>query len=301
VRLSEGHPVVNFENRYLADNGTWKWLSWQSAPLADRGLIYAVARDVTESKRIEARMKAQSAELERSNRDLEQFAYVASHDLRAPLRAMANLADWVEEDLPGEAPPKVREHLEKLRARLSRMEQLTGDLLEYSRAGTGHDHVQKVDTALMVSDIAAELEPPPGFRVVPRFGLPSFETARSPLEQVLRNLISNAIKHHHRDRGEVIVSAVERGDWYEFRVEDDGPGIPEDERVRIFQMFHRLVPEEMVEGTGMGLAMVKRIVEGAGGAIRVESGKGGGSAFYFTWPKVMPPQREADAEDPGRR
>jgi PAS domain S-box-containing protein len=302
VSLAEGRNVVDFQNRYMDASGRYRWLSWRSAaPSGGRGLIYAVARDVTLAKRNEEIMKAQAADLARSNTDLESFAYVASHDLRAPLRAIANLADWIEEDLPGETPPRIAEHLARLRGRLERLENLTGDLLEISRAGAIQISSEKVDTALLVSDLAEELAPPPGIKVTPRFGLPSFETARPALEQVLRNLIDNAIKHHDRPDGRIVVSSVDVGEFIEFTVADDGPGIPDAERSRIFDMFHRLRGNEQVEGTGIGLAMAKRIVERMGGSIRAQGASERGTSFVFTWPRKMPEPLESDAENPDRR
>jgi PAS domain S-box-containing protein len=120
--LASGRLVVDFRNRYRARDGSFRWLAWRASPLADQGLIYAVARDVTDEKRMQELMARQSAELARSNADLEQFAYVASHDLRAPLRAIANLSEWIEEDMPAELPEKVKGHIEKLRRRVERME-----------------------------------------------------------------------------------------------------------------------------------------------------------------------------------
>ncbi len=299
-RLANGQEVVDFVNRYLAADGTYRWLAWRSAPMQELGLIYAVARDVTESRRIERLIKRQAEELSRSNADLEQFAYVASHDLRAPMRAMANLADWIEEDMPGQLPEKVRGHLEKLRRRLEHLERMTESILEHSRAGSSNEAATRIDTALLVKDLGDELAPPPGFRVVPAFGLPGLETARAPIEQVFRNLIGNAIKHRDRDNGRVEVSARDLGDQYEFRVEDDGPGIPPAERETIFQMFHRLGPAETIEGSGIGLALVKRIVERHGGLVRVEPREGRGAAFIFTWPKKLWVAAEDDAPDTHR-
>jgi signal transduction histidine kinase len=278
---------VDFQNRYQAKNGEYRWLAWRSAPLAEQGLIYAIARDITDQKRIEERMARQSAELARSNADLEQFAYVASHDLRAPLRAMANLAEWIEEDMPDDLPEKVRGHIEKLHRGVARMETLTDDLLTYSRAGREAEEVCRVDSAAMVRDVAALLAPPEGFVVDAGPGLPVFDTAKAPLEQVLRNLVGNAIKHHDRPSGTVTVSARDRGEWFEFHVKDDGPGIPEEHHAAVFQMFQKLESRDRVEGTGMGLALVKRIVEGHGGQVRVDSKPGEGSTFRFTWPRSI--------------
>lgn len=300
-RLAGGLPVVDFQNRYLAKNGTYRWLAWRSIPVAKEGLIYAIARDITEAKRTERLIARQAEELARSNADLEQFAYVASHDLKAPLRAIANLAEWIEEDLPGQLPEKVQDHVRKLRGRVGRMEALTEDLLTYSRAGRTRAEIGSVDTAALVADLAQMLAPPAGFSVSAEPGMPSFETAKAPLEQVLRNLLGNALKHHDSSDGRITVSARDLGERYEFSVRDDGPGIPPKYQSRIFQMFQTLRPRDEVEGTGMGLALVKKIVERHGGEVRVDSGEGRGSTFRFTWPKRIEIDEEEHAENPDRR
>ncbi len=282
-RLAQGHITVDFQNRYRARDGTYRWLSWRSTPLPDRQRIYAVARDITEQKRIQAAMDRQALELARSNADLEEFAYVASHDLRAPLRAIANLSEWIEEDMPDDLPPQVREHLQTLRRRVQRMEQLTADLLAYSRAGREAGHAEEVETGGLVRDIVALLSPPQGIQVRPAPDLPRIRAVRSALEHVFRNLIGNAIKHHPGPEGTVRVEARAVGGGWEFAVSDDGPGIPREDQERIFQMFQTLQARDEVEGSGMGLALVKKIVERHGGTITLESAPGKGATFRFTW------------------
>lgn len=299
-RLAKGLPIVDFQNRYRAKNGRYLWLAWRSAPLVDRGLVYAVARDITESKRIEELMARQAEELSRSNAELEQFAYVASHDLRAPLRGIANLAEWIREDLPEKLPEKVEAHVAKLVRRIHRMERLTDDLLNYSRAGRERDTIEETDTGALVADLAQLLSPPDGFMIVAGPGMPVIETARSALEMVFRNLIGNAIKHHDRPDGKVRVAARRRGKFIEFSVADDGPGIAPKYHKQIFQMFHTLRPRDEVEGTGMGLALVRRLVEKAGGEVTLESEEGKGATFRFTWPARMEIGEEDHAERTGR-
>lgn len=298
-RLGQGLPTVDFQNRYLGKDGRWRWLAWRAAPLAEEGRIYAVARDVTRAKLVEEILARQTRDLERSNAELEEFAYVASHDLRTPLRSIETLAEWIEEELPQPLPEKAGEHLGELRRRVRRMEVLTDDLLAYSRAGRGQEQTGTVDTAAMVHDVVFLLDPPEGFQVRAEGVLPRFETARAPLELTLRNLIGNAIKHHDRGNGRVTVSASDAGDFWKFEVRDDGPGIPAGERERIFRMFHKLESRDQVEGSGMGLALVKKIVEGLGGEIGLHPGPGRGTVFFFKWPKRI--EGEQDADDSDRR
>jgi len=286
-RLAQGLPVVDFENRYRAHNGDYRWIAWRSAPVPEDGLIYAVARDVTEGKRIQALMTRQAEELARSNADLEMFAYAASHDLRAPLRAIANLSEWVAEDLGKEIPENVSQHIDELRSRVRALDSLISDLLSYSRAGREPGDTTRVNVPGLVSDLHFLIDPPEGFEVVAGPGLPTFETVKSPLEQVLRNLIENAIKHHDRETGRVVVSATDAGEFYEFAVADDGPGIRAENREKIFEAFERLPSVRSRAGSGLGLALVRRIVQMFQGRVWVEDAKPRGTVFRFTWPKQM--------------
>lgn len=292
-RLAQGLPVVDFENRYRDKDGNWHWLAWRSTPLPQQGLIYAVARDITEQKRIRE-------ELARSNAALEQFAYSASHDLRAPLRAIANLAEWIEEDMPKDLSETSRDHLKKLRDRVRLMEDLTEDLLHYSRAGRITGEIREVDLGDLVRDLVELLAPPAGFVVEVAPPMAVLHTSKAALDQVLRNLIDNAIKHHDRNRGHIVVRSRELG-WagWEFTVEDDGPGIPVEHHDHVFEMFRQLRPRDEVGGTGMGLALVRRIVESLGGRVWLVPVDPRGTAFHFTWPRRVSVE-EQHAGDTGR-
>lgn len=254
----------------------------------------AVLHDITIRKQLEAARdalmaKAQESarELARSNHDLEEFAYVASHDLRAPLRAIRNLAGWLEEDLGANLNGENRERMDLLKSRVARLEQLIDDLLNYSRAGRVLGAIRKVQSRELVNDIIELLSPPPGFEVINQVNLPQFETAVAPFEQVLRNLLNNALKHHDRPAGRIEVGGVEKDGSLEFWVTDDGPGIPPEFHERVFQLFETLKPRDTLEGSGMGLAVVKRTVEKLGGTIQIECGSPRGTTFRFTWPRSV--------------
>lgn len=237
---------------------------------------------------LEQRVQERTAQLERSNRELDQFAYVASHDLKAPLRGIEHLATWIADDAQHILPAGSRAHLAKLRERVQRMERLLNDLLAYSRVGRRDGAPEAVNPTALISDIVALLAPPPGFTVLTLGTFPALVTPKAPLEIVLRNLIGNAIKHHHQPAcGKVQISSQERGEFVEFCVRDNGPGIDPQYHERIFGVFQTLQPRDHVEGSGMGLALVKKTVEYRGGAVWVESTGGDGTAFYFTWPSVL--------------
>jgi PAS domain S-box-containing protein len=260
-----------------------------------------IARDITARKQfeqelmalhatLEQRVTARTAELERSNRELDQFAYVASHDLKAPLRSIALLTDWISEDAAPVLTGRSLDHLQKLKGRVKRMERLLDDLLAYSRAGRAEQPPQLVDTLLLVQETVELLNLPGGFQVVLPETMPKLYTERVPLATVFRNLIQNACKHHtDPDRGCVTIMAEDLGGAVRFAVADDGPGIPAEHRAAVFELFRTLKPRDQVEGSGMGLSVVKKTVESRGGTIELVSSPGQGATFTFTWPKAARP------------
>lgn len=283
ARISAGRAAVDFENRYRAKDGTYRWLAWRSTPATgEDGLVYAIARDVTEMKAAQALVEEQAEELRRSNAELERFAYVVSHDLQAPLRAIANLADWIEEDLPAAAPDQVGEHLSELRERVGGMQELIRGLLRYSRAGDDEREVEAVDTGELVRKIVGLLGPPAGFEVVVQEEMPVVRTSRAPLEQVFRNLLANALEHHDRAAGRIEVSADQEGRYWRFQIADDGPGIPGELRDDVFHMFES---RGASGGSGIGMSLVRRAVQSRGGSVWIEPGDGRGTTVGFTWPR----------------
>jgi PAS domain S-box-containing protein len=283
ARCLAGEVIQYEESRRMA-NGEERYYAVTYQPHRDsRGEVQGVlslAMDITERRAIQE-------ELARSNRDLEQFAYVASHDLKAPLRAIDILVDWLREDLSGYDQGEVQQNLGLLSQRTARLHRLLDDLLAYSRAGRKPGEVSDVDAKLLVEDLFVLLAPPATMTLMADGSLPCLRAHHAPLEQVLRNLINNAIKHHPTKQGHVTVYAQEKGDEVLFAVEDDGAGIPVEFTEKVFQMFQTLKPRDDVEGSGMGLAIVKRIVEWQGGRIWFHGGPGGaGTAFKFTWKKL---------------
>lgn len=267
-------------------------------------LLVAHQRQVLEqSRRLEValnELRIREEELQRSNAELEEFAYVASHDLKAPLRAIRNLADWVIEDAGALLPEASLGHLRAILQRARGMEALVDHLLEYSRAGRVRGDIEEVELSRLVEQIVALLQAPPEFSVSVDSEIGVLTTHRVLLEQVLRNLIGNALEHHDRPAGRVDVSARDLGAEIEFTVSDDGPGIPLASRERVFEMFQTCRERDGVDGSGMGLAIVKKIVTGQGGSIRVEEGEGGGATFRFTWPRSSGDEgAQAPAGEPG--
>lgn len=292
--LQLGKKISHFETQRVRKDGVSIDVSVTLSPVRDpSGKIIGIskiARDVTERHQEllarEARdLKDKNQQLERSNRDLEDFAYIASHDLKTPLSGINSAALWLEEDLHDSLSGESLKLLELMRSRINRMETLLDDLLTFSRIGRTDCAIVETKLADVVDGIIVVLSPPEHIRVRVEGELPVIVTAAAQLEQVLRNLINNAIKHHDKPSGEVVVSAKRLGDHVELVVRDDGPGIAPRFHEKIFQLFQTLKRRDEVEGTGMGLAIVKKLVERQNCRITVHSeGDGKGTEFRFQWP-----------------
>lgn len=236
-------------------------------------------------KRNTTQLERTNAELERSNVALDEFAHVASHDLRSPLRAIENLSNWLSEDEQNSFSPQSAKYMKLLRGRVGRMDRLLDALLQYARVGRVEHRAEEIECGSLIREIVELIDKPPQFQVVVQGEMPILTTARVPLEQVLRNLMDNAIKHHHRVDGKLTIEARDRGSYVEFEVGDDGPGVEPRYHAQIFDIFETLKPRDEVEGCGMGLAMVKKIAITMGGEITLESDVDQGARFRFTWPK----------------
>ena len=224
-------------------------------------------------------------EAERRAEELEQFAYVTSHDLKAPLRAIRNLADWIAEDLQSKLDNQTRERLTLMSDRVSRMQALVEGLLDYCRVGRDKENQEKVDSRVLVADTIDLLSPPSGFLIDVARDMPTLFTNRLELGQVFANLIGNAIKHHGSNNGHISIGVRDTGRFFEFTIADDGPGIAPEYHQKIFLMFQVLSVKDDRSDTGIGLALVKKIVQERGGSISLESREGEGANFRFTWPK----------------
>ena len=280
---------LDVEHRLRRRDGAYRAMQARAVPVrGDDGRVrewVGVHADVSAERAARAQREALIAALERSNRDLDQFAYVASHDLKAPLRGISNLSSWIEEDLAAVMTDDAREQMVLLRGRVHRMEALIDGVLQYSRAGRGRAAPERVDTGALVREAVELLAPPPGARVEVADGMPAVTAERVPLQQVFLNLVGNALKYAGRADAVVRVGwNAERPGWYRFSVADNGPGIAPQYHERVFGIFQTLQSRDRVEGTGIGLSVVKKIVEGQGGRVWVESAEGAGATFRFTWP-----------------
>ena len=280
------------EFRVRHSDGKFRWLL--SRGLVDRDAsgnathFRGTIVDITDQKNAEQKATHYALELKRANIELEQFAHVASHDLKEPLRGIDHLASWIAEDVGDQLPPESHDHLRKLRDRVKRMEQLINDLLEYSKIGKHSAGNEIVDLRAVLDNIVQTLTIPAQYKIEFHGDVAPGKTSRAPLEQVLRNLIGNAIKHRKSDAGRVDVRLREQKDMVEIEIEDDGPGIPERFRRKIFEIFQTLQPRDTLEGSGMGLTIVKKLVDFHGGEISIEpedsAAKTTGALFKLKWP-----------------
>jgi PAS domain S-box-containing protein len=280
-------------------NGEWFpiEISINNIALDDDRVI--IIRDITDRQQSAAKLQAKTAQLSalnasliatnqsllQSNHELDQFAYITSHDLKAPLRAIASLSEWIEDDLDKSISAETRSQMHLLRSRVYRMQALLNSLLEYSQAGRRQTAATTVDVDLLLAKIIQALAPPDTFTITVLSPMPVFTTRQQPLQQVFSHLIDNAIRHHRRKTGIVSISVVDQGDWYEFAVTDDGEGIEPQFQEKIYTIFQTLKARDLQEDIGAELAIVKKIVTAEGGVTSVKSTIGKGSTFLFTWLK----------------
>jgi PAS domain S-box-containing protein len=297
TKLSKGAETISFLNRYMNADGSYRWLLWNASSDPDRQRIYAAARDVTEKKKSEEEIEKLNSELQKHvqelgslNQELEAFSYSVSHDLRAPLRHVTGFADLLQRNLSSSVDEKSRHFLEVISESARRMGILIEDLLAFSRAGRVTMRSRRVDLRGLTEEVKRELEPETSGRDVAwRInGLPDVQGDPSLIRQVLTNLLSNALKYTGpRLHAEIEVGCLpaDSGEAVLF-VRDNGVGFDMKYVERLFGVFQRLHGAEEFEGTGIGLANVRRIVHRHGGRTWAEGAVGQGATFYFSLPRA---------------
>lgn len=259
-----------------------------------QGIVY----DITSKKELVALRKAEEEleklnkdlgsavrELSQANEELQEFAHITAHDLKTPLRAIGTLADWLSKDYADKFDEQGKEKVRLLVTRAVQMSALIDDILRYSRVGHNVTEKRRVDLNIVLSEVIAGIDPPENIEITIENELPVLICERIQIIQLFQNLLSNAVKYMDKPRGQIIIDCVEQDAFWEFSVTDNGSGIEKRHYERIFKLFQTLSPCDGVENTGIGLSIVKKIVELNGGSVFVKSEVGKGSTFVFTLPK----------------
>ena len=221
----------------------------------------------------------------RINKQLDEFVYIVSHDLKAPLRGLSSLATFMEDELGANPKQEVLDILSMIKSRTARMQNLIDGILHYSRLGNTKTETEDVNVKDLLINIIDLICPPDNIRIEFPDNLPVINTEKIKLHEVLQNLISNGINYNDKKEGVVKISCIENPDHYEFSITDNGVGIKEEHQEKIFGIFQTLQPKDKVESTGIGLTIVKKIVEEQGGTMQVQSEFGKSTTFKFNWNK----------------
>ncbi|MBS7614223.1 PAS domain S-box protein [Candidatus Bathyarchaeota archaeon] len=319
--VATGIPVVGKIERIRRADGKFRWVTCTKVPIRDKnGIIIGIAgisRDITELREAEeslrrseealreanksleqkcielAKLKEEVEEanrtLQQSNADLENYTYIVSHDLRAPLRAIKAFSTFLAEDYKDKLDENAQEYIRRIVNAVSNMDAMIEDLLLLSRVGRKYTNVEEVNMNQLIDEIIIDLEPIIKKRngVVKYDNLPKIRTQRVWIKQFFMNLIDNGLKFNQSEKPTVEISCEEKENEYLFKVKDNGIGIDKKYFDRLFKIFERLHKEDEYEGTGAGLAICKKIADHFGGKVWVESEVGKGSTFYLLLPKNL--------------
>ena len=290
ARLAQETPTASLDVALAASPCLLELLmSYGLSFRASRELVGEIARRNQAEKeiaRLNQELEQRVFQSESANKELKDFAYIVSHDLKAPLRAINQLATWISEDYAPAFDEEGKERMKLLVGRVKRMDALIGGILRYSRTGSVAGEPMRIDLNTLIEDITELIALPDHIHVIIENQLPAIVFDRTRIEQVFQNLLSNAIKFADKPKGEVRIRCVDADTHWRFSIADNGPGIDEKYHEKIFQIFKTLAPRDEHESTGVGLSIVKKIVEIHGGKVWVESEVGKGSTFFFTLPKI---------------
>jgi PAS domain S-box-containing protein len=287
---------AHLEFRVRRKDGTYIFVEDSGHFIADtQGKITRMigfVKNVTERKRAEDALEHLNKELEsanleltRTNRELQEFAYIAAHDLKTPLRGIGILADWISTDYADKFDDRGKERVKLLNTKAKQMSALIDDILQYSTLGRGEAEKQQIDLNVVISEVVAGIDLPNHIEIAIENELPVLTCEKTQIIQAFQNLMGNAVKYMDKAEGQIRVGCIEEGGFWKFSVADNGPGIRKKYFNKIFQMFQTLSPRDGVKSTGIGLSVVKKISEMNGGTAWVESEIGEGSTFFFTFAK----------------
>ncbi|QNM86907.1 PAS domain S-box protein [Polaribacter pectinis] len=283
-KLNEKGHFSNYTTRIITKEKKIKWVQVNGSlifdknknPIAAQGII----RDISTLKSLESQKEKILIELEKSNKELQEYAHMVSHDLKTPLRSIDALVSWVKMDNQGKLDEVTLQNLDLIGKTLETMENLISNILEYSSAGVVVENVKDVDLNLMFEDVKRLLFIPENITLKVLKNLPIIKGDTTKFQQIFQNLVSNAIKFTNKEAGIVEIDFLEKPSFYQFSVKDNGIGIEKKYHDKIFKIFHSLNKNK--ESTGIGLSIVKKVVEFYEGNIWLESEEGKGTTFYFT-------------------
>lgn len=277
-----------FEYRMIAADGRIVWLRDIVSVIVENDrpvMLRGVMVDITEHKQAEAGQARLLKDLEKANQELKDFAYIVSHDVKAPLNRMDSIAKWLASDYSDRLDEVGRGLIEQLGGNIRNMRHLVDDIVRYARVEQVQENVEKVDIRILLEEVVDKTAPPDGIEIRIEGEFPFIKCEKTRIEQVFQNLILNAIKYNDKPAGFIEIGCIADDEHWKFNIADNGPGIEEKDFEKIFQIFQTLGPRELSESTGVGLTIAKKIVEQHGGRIWVQSEVGKGSTFHFTLPQ----------------
>ncbi len=298
AHVQKGH-VVDFEGKVQQRDGrrTPVWIAAQCLKIGDKYVILGLFIDITERKKAEEVLEKLNTDLEstvrelrRTNKELQEFAYITAHDLKTPLRGIGTLAEWLSTDYADKFDEQGQKQVKMLAERAKRADKLVDSILQYSSAGQLREEQEQVDLNTVLPEIICEIDPPENIEITVENKLPVLMCKKTHIRQVFLNLLSNAIKHMDKEKGRINVGCIEEEGFWKFSVADNGPGIDQKYFKKIFKIFQTLSPPDETDSTGIGLSIAKKIVKMNAGRIWVESNPGEGSTFFFTLPKSDAPR-----------
>ncbi len=286
--VQSGQPFSCELEQYKKDGSTF-WSSLTLTPILDEAgdviKVISLQTDITERKTAENQIKTYLKDLEKTNKELDEFAYVVSHDLKAPLHAISALTTWIEDDMQGKFSDETSANFNIIKNRVVRMEDLINGLLEFARANHGTSERVTINMNEFIKEMIEFVDIPTNCLIKIPAPLPTITGDSIKLQQIFTNLISNAIKYNDKDKMYITISVTDTESSWEFSIRDNGPGIDPRFHEKIFVIFQTLTPRDTLESTGVGLAIVKKIIEEEGGKVWIDSQTGHGADFRFTWPK----------------
>ncbi len=241
--------------------------------------------EIAEREQMELKLAGMIRKVESANKELQEFSSIVSHDLKAPLRGVKTLAKWILEDYGDKLDAKATQQMNLLMDRVDKIYGLIDGVLKYSKIGQDAGECNPVNLETFIPEVVNMVVPPEHIKVTIENQLPTIVCEETHIMQIFQNLISNAIKYNDKQQGWIKIACAEDGEFWKFSVADNGNGIGEEHFEKIFRMFHTIKQNERITGTGVGLTVVKKVVELYGGKIWIKSEVGKGSIFFFTFPK----------------